>query len=59
MTKRKEDVLKEEIKTKILSGVKLPVDNEPIIKDVFEKIIENIVNELLEIKKISIQSIHM
>lgn len=57
--KRKDELMKDEIKTKILLGVKLPVGNEPVRKDVFEKIIDNIVNELLEIKKISIQSIHM
>jgi transcriptional regulator NrdR family protein len=59
MMKRKDELMKDEIKTKILLGVKLPVGNEPVRKDVFEKIIDNIVNELLEIKKISIQSIHM
>ena len=59
MMKRKEEVMKEEIKAKILLGVKLPVGNEPIKKEVLEKIIDNIVNEIMELKKISIQSIHM
>lgn len=59
MMKRKEEVLKEEIKEKILLGVKLPVGNEPIKKEVIEKIIDNIVNEIVELKKISVQSIHM
>ena len=59
MFKFKDEVMKEKIKSKILLGVKLPIGNEPIKREVLEKIIDNIVNEILEIKKTSIQSIHM
>ena len=59
MSKRKDEETKAKIKSNILLGVKLPVSNEPIKKNDLEKIIDNIVNELFEIKKTSIQSIHM
>jgi len=57
--RRKEEAMKEKIKTNILLGVNLPNGNEPINKEVIEKIIDNVVKELFEIKKIAIQSIHI
>lgn len=59
VSKTKDEVMKEKIKSNILLGVKLPANNDPVKKEVLEKIIDNIVNEILELKKISIQSIHM
>jgi transcriptional regulator NrdR family protein len=59
MLNRKDQIMKEQIKSKLLSGVKLPIGNEPIKKEVLEKIIDNLVNEILEIKKTAVQSIYM
>ena len=59
MLNKKDQLMKEQIKSKILSGVKLPIGNEPIKKEVLERIIDNLVNEILEIKKTAVQSIYM
>ena len=59
MSNRRDEVMKEQIKSKLLSGVKLPIGNEPIKREVLDKIIDNLVNELLEIKRTAVQSIHM
>ena len=59
MLNKRDQLMKEQIKSKILSGVKLPIGNEPIKREVLEKIIDNLVNEILEIKKTAVQSIYM
>lgn len=59
MLNKKDQLMKEQIKSKLLSGVKLPIGNEPIKREVLEKIIDNLVNEILEIKKTAVQSIYM
>lgn len=59
MSNKKDQLMKEQIKSKLLSGVKLPIGNEPIKREVLEKIIDNLVNEILEIKKTAVQSIYM
>ena len=58
MSNKKDQIMKEQIKSKLLSGVKLPIGNEPIKREVLEKIIDNLVNEILEIKKTAVQSIY-
>ena len=56
MSKKKDEKIKEQIKLRLLSGVNMLNGNEYIKKEELERIIDNIVNELLSIQKLSSQA---
>jgi len=55
---KKSDKTKEKVLSNILSGIQLPIENEPIDKETLLKIIDNIAAEIANSKKLANQSLY-